>query len=325
MYYKILILIIIFLIIKYKFSNQENYKPIMNDGFINYLKANNYEIDEDNNIIKKDSKVINYDKSFNSIESVKISKNKMKTSLILKENKLPVPNFVGLSYSNFKNLKKDVKNLKFPLVAKPMMGSLGIDVETDIYDFKSLQVIVRYLSTKYNNIQIEEQVSGNSYRILIFNGNIIDIVERSKAYVIGNGHSNVIQLLNKLNETKKDAHKIKHVSRRYINKQGYNLDNVIPRDKKLYISNIINLHNGAILNKVDLNKVPEINKKLFIYAAKILNVKMTGLDFLSDNIYIPYYKNNGKILESNPTPDIGIHFNSLKKKDFYKKILDNLH
>ena len=325
MYKVILVAIILFLLIcRYNFISKENYIPIMNKEFIEYLKNNGYQIDDQKNIIRNNSKEISYNKSFNETESVKISKNKLKTSIILDKNNIPVPKFVGITVKNKDNLKNIVKNLKYPLVAKPMLGSLGIGVETDIYDFKSLESIVNMLSTKYKNIQIEEQVSGSSYRVLIFKDNIIDIVERSKAYLVGDGKSNVTQLIDKINENKKEAHKIKNVSKRYINNQGYNLDNVIPKNKKLFVSNIINLHNGANLNKVDLKKVPEINKKLFIDTAKILNVNMTGLDFMSDNIYVPYTKNNGKILESNPTPDIGIHFNSMLKNDFYKKIIKNL-
>jgi len=304
---------------------KENYKNLINKGFIKYLKKNNYEVDIENYILNKNNKQIIFKQNFNSIESCKLSKSKLKTSTLLNSNNIPVPKFVKITRKYLDKINEKVKDLKYPMVIKPIYGTMGIDVETDIYDQETLLNISKNLLSKYKHILIEEQTNGNSYRILIFKNKIIDVVSRIKPYVEGDGISNISKLINLKNKnTINQSHTIKNISNRYLKYQGFEINDILPKSQKIYLTNVINLHNGATLEHIDIKKIPNINKKLFINTAKLLNINLTGIDFLSPNIYVSYKKNNGKILESNSKPDIGIHLNNISKNEFYNKILKNI-
>ncbi len=85
------------------------------------------------------------------------------------------------------------------------------------------------------------------------------------------------------------------------------------------------MQNGAETERVEINNIPDINKKLFIDVTKKINIYCTGIDFISKDICIPYTENKGRILELNYKPDITIHLNNEPIKDkFYNTVLDNM-
>jgi D-alanine-D-alanine ligase-like ATP-grasp enzyme len=99
----------------------------------------------------------------------------------------------------------------------------------------------------------------------------------------------------------------KNVSDLFLAKQGYQIDTIPDDGKKIYISNVINMHNGARISRIDINTIPKINQKMFIETNRALNITCSGIDFLSEDITVDYNINNGKVLEVNGTPDTEIH------------------
>lgn len=314
----ILIIILIFIIINF-INIQENYTPLLNKDFIKILKDDDYEIGD--NYIKKcindKCNEYKYYKSFNSKESIKIAKNKYKTNNILKNNNIKVPNSIII------NINDNISKINYPIVLKPINGTFGRDVYTNIENEKDYNIIIKKMREKgYNKILCEEMCYGDCYRIFIFNNNVIDIIKREKPYVIGNG-INTIKELNDLRndeQIKNKLYTLNELDNNYINKQGYNINNILEKDKKIYISNVINLHNGAIPSKIDINTIPKENIDMFIKVAKLLNLRSAGIDYLSNDIKENYKNgyNTNIILEVNGTPDIGIHL--LFDHNFYEKI-----
>ena len=85
------------------------------------------------------------------------------------------------------------------------------------------------------------------------------------------------------------------------------------------------MQNGAECERININKVPKINKDFFLDVTKKVDIFCTGIDFISNDIYVPYTTNNGKILELNYKPDINIHLNNEPiKNNFYNTVLENM-
>ena len=85
------------------------------------------------------------------------------------------------------------------------------------------------------------------------------------------------------------------------------------------------MQNGAECERIDIDKIPDINKNLFIDVTKKIDIFCTGIDFISTDINIPYTINKARILELNYKPDITIHLNNEPvKNDFYNTILKNM-
>jgi cyanophycin synthetase len=217
----------------------------------------------------------------------------------------------------------------FPIVLKPINGTFGIDVITNIDNEKELNESINSLKEKYKELMLEEQISGDCYRIFVFNNKVIDIIKREKPYVIGNGIHTVKELIEERNkeQEKMQLFQTKNVSNLFIIKQGYTLDTILEDKVKVYISNVINMHNGARISRIPLDTIPQKNIDMFINTNKYLNILCSGLDYLSEDITIEYDKNNGKILEVNGTPDTEIHTKINYNKDedgFFKKVVNNI-
>ena len=141
---------------------------------------------------------------------------------------------------------------------------------------------------KYKQLMLEEQISGDCYRIFVFNNKVIDVIKREKPYVIGNGINSVNELIEERNkeQEKLGLFQTKNVSNLFIIKQGYTLDTILEDKVKVYISNVINMHNGARISRISLDTIPQKNINMFINTNKYLNILCSGLDYLSEYITI---------------------------------------
>ena len=337
-----LILILIFLSLINTINNKKNiehYSGFITPEFLSFLKEKNYKIDRQKKIItkcnneNKECKEISYRYHFNTFNSILKCNDKFETNKLLRNNNIPVPNSflipINITYQNLESLLVK-NNIKYPFVIKDNNGTFGLNIYTNIDNIQKAMINLNKLSQVRNKALIEEQIDGDCYRIFIFNKQIIDIIKREKPYIIGNGTDKITQLINKYNESQKEKNLYEtNVNIDYINQQGYNVDSILEINEKIYITNIINFHNGAKVSRVDIKLVPPKNLKMFVDICDLLNIKCIGIDYLSKDINIEYDLNNGKILEINGTPDTEIHTllnndTDIVAKNFFKLIANNI-
>jgi len=306
----------------------ENYQGILTPDFYNEIDKKKYIIDKDNRTVTYNGKTISYNKHFNSDESIINAKNKFITSEQLSKYNIPIPLYLKIDLSsNIDDIRNKIKNanISYPVVIKPINGTFGIDVMTDIETKEELTDCLNVLKTKYKDAMLEEQISGDCYRIFVFNNNIIDVIKREKPYVIGDNINTIKELidLRNIEQKKMDLMEVKNISNIVIKKQGYDLDSIPSINEKIYISNVINMHNGARISRIPVESIPQKNIDLFLKVNKIMKIKCSGLDFLSNDITIEYDQNNGRILEVNGTPDTEIH-QKIKNYNFFEKIVNSI-
>lgn len=328
-YILIITLIFYFVDILLKKNIQENYEGIITDSFFEELNKKNYTIDYDNKTVSFNNKKISYEKHFNTDSAIKNAKNKIITSNTLLKNNIPIPKYIEINLSlspyEIDKLIKS-KNVDYPVVMKPINGTFGRDVMTDIETIEELKDTCNYfIERKYKSVMLEEQIPGDCYRIFVFNNQVIDIIKREKPYVLGNNIDTIHQLIEKRNLEQKELNLLptKNISKIVIEKQGYQLDDVLPLNKKVFISNVINMHNGARISRIPIEDIPQKNIDLFLKVNKAMEITCSGLDYLSENITIEYDKNNSKILEVNGTPDTEIH-RKIPNFNFFEKVTDSI-
>ena len=333
----IILLYIIFYSINQFIQNNENYTGFKTPYFFDNLNKYNYEYDNDKNIKKcekndKNCQIKNYSYHFNTLESVKLVKNKVKTSSLLQKYNIPVPtyNVININDSlDFIIQSNEKSNIFFPIIIKPINGTFGIDVFTNLENRDELGKTLSILKNKnkYNEMMFEEFIEGSVYRIFVFNNKVIDVIKREKPYIIGNGYDSVEILINKRNKALvgEGFFETKNIGYDYIEKQGFTMRSIVPVHNKVYITNVINMHNGAILERINISSIPQKNIDLFLNVGKILNINCYGLDYISKDITIPYIKGKNVILEVNGTPDTEIHTKiNNYGNNFFKKIVKNI-
>ncbi len=280
---------------------------------------------------ESECKVRSYRYHFNTPETVQFVKDKVATSERLQLHGLPVPSFFTFTYAENQDMLHDLKKsmkrekISYPIVLKQIHGTFGIDVFTHIENDESALKILQLLKDKgYHEIMCEEQVDGDCYRIFVFNKQIMDVICRKAPYVIGDGINSIRSLIDMRNkrQLEQKLFETKNLSENYLQKMGYTLDSIPAKDKKVIISTVINMHNGASISRVPLSSIPKVNQELFIKTNEVLGITTSGIDFLSKDIT----KDGGKILEVNGTPDTEIH-NIVSEQngdgfDIYEKIAD---
>jgi carbamoylphosphate synthase large subunit len=221
----ILILFIIFIIflIFYLLNSilkkniNENYQGIITDNFFNELEKKKYTIDKKNKIIIYNNKKVIYDKHFNTTKSIIDAKNKFITSELLSKNNIPIPKYLKIYLnSSVDNIQYKIKESKinYPVVIKPINGTFGIDVMTDIETRDELIDVLDLLKNKYYDAMLEEQISGDCYRIFVFNNKVLDVIKREKPYILGDNVHTIKELIDirNIEQKKMDLMEVKNIS-----------------------------------------------------------------------------------------------------------------
>jgi len=289
-------------------------------------KKENIILDKENTTLEKDGKKINY-KQINTITDdnwfIDI---KPITNNVLRQNNIPV----SKSYTWNNALSSDenllhVQHLNFPLVVKPTNGQQGYGVTTDIMTKDELLECVTKLTTKNKEVLIEEQATGKEYRITVFNDNVIGITMKTHPFITGDGIHSVDELIAAYNDQAGDF-KIHTVDYNYIKHQGYLATDILPPNEKIIITHVANMSNGSIVSYVDINTVHPLNISLFKQINRVLGLKLSGIDYICEDLSIPYHL-SGCVIEVNPKPGIDIHYNVFpddKKESFLDTIIHNL-
>jgi cyanophycin synthetase len=306
----------ILIVISYKqINNDEHFLNIGHSDFLKVYPRYNIKFDKSTRSIYKDNNNNNKisRKEMNPTKCKKIIDNKHNTMMELKKHNIPIPKSMLFTKSidNLDDLETSLKNNKinYPIVIKPVNGKQGNGVNVGIKTIEELKKIITDDLNKYDKLQIQEEIQGENYRILVINGNIIDIIQRERPYVISDGKLTIQELINKRNkiQLRNKNRETYHISLSYIKDQGYGSLELIPdKNKTIYITNTINYHNGSNIKRYPINKVHSDNIKMFLKTMNVLNCNISGIDYITTDLS-KSYKEHGVIIELNSGPYYNFH------------------
>lgn len=270
----------------------------------------------------------------NSYSSAHIAKNKYITYTILKNLGFLVPETRIFDEDSFqkRELVNVIEGLSFPLVIKPLEGALGENVLCNIKNMEQLQQYIPSLFLKCNSILIQE-FHGNlqSYRVLVLKNKVIGVVLRQPAHVIGDGQHNLQELIDLTNiQRQKISDALGPIQvdiecEIRLLEQGIDLNYIPSNGQRVSLGYTSNATRGGTY--ISLGKqICKENKRLFIKAAKALNLELVGFDVECTDINIPIENSEGVIIEANHGPSVRIHEHAIAgiKTPVCKKVLRKL-
>lgn len=247
----------------------------------------------------------------NSQPACFIANNKFLTKRVLCSHKIPVPKswLVRTPREAIKTILK--KNL-FPCVLKPMKGAHGNKVFANIESFEEFQEVLPLVFTNpgKKNVLIEEFINGKDYRVLVVGEKASAVMERIPAHVIGDGKSNIRQLIKKYNQNplvgekyEKPMCKIRFDGevKRNLKKQGKKTTYIPGKGERIFLRQNANISTGGIGKDVTDNVNGEI-RELAVRAAKAIGMVIAGVDIIHDELSKQPY-----VIEINDCPGIDIH------------------
>ena len=204
----------------------------------------------------------------------------------------------------------------FPLVIKPNVSGFSRGSHFPINSFAELWKAALMVNIWWPWSVEEQYLQGLNYRVLAGNGEIISVIRRYPPFVTGDGHSSISQLIDAENRIRKEMglypviHPIpkNRAIRRYLRKQGLNLDSVPPKGQEVTLFNRISLAPGGVVETVDTDTIPEINQQLFKKILDLFNANILGIDvIMEEGIETPWNAQKCIFLEVNSRPFTAMH------------------
>jgi cyanophycin synthetase len=231
----------------------------------------------------------------------KIFDDKTATKIWLKNNNLPYVK--KINYNNIDNIDDNIDDNNKIIVIKPINDTRG----NGIYIDKRIN-LPRKLPINY---MAEEFITGKHYRIVVYKGNIISVVLRTPAHVIGDGINTINELINIENKNRCDNTKL-YCDTRCKN----NLNTILDKNIIYYINPVSNYAKGGTIQNVNLKQINKDVIEMCNKIYKLLNINLFGIDFICKNIEDKLNYQNCAINELEIYNDIDIHI--ILNDDTYK-------
>lgn len=254
--------------------------------------------------------------------SVLIMENKTVTKKVLAEKGVKVPR--GEEFNSIEDAKIKAHNyINKPVVIKPKSTNFGIGINI-FPDGANLEDIIHAFEIAFKNdntVLIEEFIKGKEYRFLVINDEVVGILHRVPANVIGDGEKTITELVEVKNQdplrgkgyvTPLEKIRLEENAELFLKQQGKNFDYIPKKDEIIYLRENSNISTGG--DSVDYtDDIPQKFKDIAVNAAKAAGAKICGVDMMLED-----YRDentNYAIIELNFNPAIHIHSYPYKGKE----------
>lgn len=228
---------------------------------------------------------------------------------VLQANNFPVPMFKIVFTQN--EFMQVLKELGFPLSIKGCYKNSPnfINIRTTQQAIEAFNTVKSF----ENKVLVERFIPGNSYKILVVNGKVVAAIKRTSPYIVGDGKKRILDLLSDTERQNKQIQKS-------ILKQGFNLDDILPKGMKVYLKEATNFKNGCVIEDVT-DKVEYTNWQLFCNVVQRFGYPFAVLDFVTEDISLSYTTTGGYIVDIETNSDLRV-FSQNCNVDVYGTILD---
>lgn len=247
-----------------------------------------------------------------SNKAVRLVQDKEKTKTMLAQNGVPVPIGQIFSIDGFDKIKQFASGVGYPIVIKPVNGSMGKGVYTNIQDEEELTSSFNDYCERFNfsDVMVEKYYPGNEYRIYVVGEKVVVATNRIPANITGNGHSTVRDLIEEKNMKRKlnpylapKPIKVDFEIKNSLKEKGYSLDSIPAKDEVVFLRKKSNLSAGGDPIEATDELTPGV-KKIAVDTLKALpSIPHAGVDIIVD----PESTDKGVVLEVNATAEIAFH------------------
>ena len=167
--------------------------------------------------------------------------------------------------------RKILNNNLFPCVLKPIKGAHGNQVFANIESVDELEGVLPLVFTKQGkrDILIENFINGKDYRLIVVGNKVSAVMERIPAHVIGDGVSNISQLITKFNNNPLIGERyerplckirVNGEVKRNLKKQNKNLTYVPQEGETAFLRQNANISTGGVGKDVTESISQEIKR-----------------------------------------------------------------
>jgi cyanophycin synthetase len=266
--------------------------------------------------------------------AVDIAGDKKLTTKLLASAGLPVPRSEIVLTEG--EAVASARRIGYPVVTKPIDGNHGRGVGLDLRDEASVRAGFRRALSEARRkvVVVESYVTGNDYRVLVIGGHMVAVAQRVPAHVTGDGEHTIRELVEITNadprrgighEKVLTRIKLDGEAKALIQKQGFGLDDVPPKEAFVQLAATGNMSTGGI--SIDQTwEAHEDNVEIAEEAARVVGLDVAGIDFLTPDISQAVRETGGAIVEVNAAPGFRMHTHPTEGESQYvaKPVIDLL-
>ena len=203
-----------------------------------------------------------------------------------------------------------------PCVVKPRRGAAGGGVTGSVTDADQLEQALRRAGTVTDEVLVERQVAGDHYRVLLLDGDVLDVLRREHPRVIGDGTSTIEQLMSLEYERRIASESLDGMKPFHVDLDclftlalaGHTLETVLASGAVARVKTATNNSSSRECTTFTGPVSPELIGHARAAAAAV-GVRLAGVDVLTTDPSVSLAESGGVVLEVNPTPGLWHHYN----------------
>lgn len=245
--------------------------------------------------------------------AVGIASDKELTKRLLKEAGLPVPQ--GQTVSTLEAAHAAAQRANGPVAIKPLCGNQGKGVTTAVSGAKAVAAAFGRAQQFGRHVIVEQHIEGNDYRVLVIGHEVVAASRRVPPKVIGDGHSDIRQLVDAINADPRrgDGHEnvltkisLDEDAAGELLRQGLDADSVPSAGRLVRMRGNANLSTGGTAQDVTSEVHPD-TALACVRAARKIGLDVAGIDLVCPDIALPLLAQGGAIIEVNAAPGLRMH------------------
>lgn len=254
--------------------------------------------------------------------TVKIARDKPMALRTLKSNGISVPRHCAFSLQQLRLGDEFLKEIGAACVVKPAHNSAGGDgVTTNVRSRRDLHRAAIYASLYSHLILIEEQIAGDSYRLLYLDGEMLDAIRRKSPTIVGDGHSTIKELV-----AQENARRARLNGETALTELSLDLDCINTLREAGLAPGSVSPQGMEVKLKLATNdnadheneSIPDLVCDSIVaegaLAARVLGVRLAGVDVITPKISVPLRESGGVINEVNATPGLHYHYQVVNRE-----------
>ena len=248
--------------------------------------------------------------------AVELAQDKEETNKILANCGLPCPQQELVRSAD--RAVRAAETLGYPVVTKPYNGNHGRGISIGLKTADEVRAGFAAAAEHSTSVLVESFLSGDDYRLLVVNGELIAATKRTPGRVIGDGAHTIAQLVDLVNQDPRRGVGHEKVMTRIemdaqadlmLNRQGLSPDSIPAQDQEVLLRSTANLSTGGTAADVTDVIHPD-NREMAVRAVTAIGLDVGGVDFLCRDITESYKAadNAGAgICEVNAAPGFRMH------------------
>ena len=210
------------------------------------------------------------------------------------------------------------KVLNCPVVIKPVFGSHGFDVYTDLRTEEDvISAVNKIIESRgeYTKIIIEEYFDAKEFRVFVTKNGDYAVLLRDPAHIFGDGINTIDYLIKKENYERMNPRTnalceilVDDELVNYLSKKGLSLESIPKKGEKVYLRPNSNVAMGGICE----DYTDRVNPSVIEIGLNVLKafpgLPYVGIDFMTNSIENEQTDDSYRIIEINTVPGVHMHF-----------------